>query len=89
MLKPRRSRRVGLPPGDVTDLIAAIMRKLTMPAGCIDATAEKRGTVIALIGDNVWRAFPAKATKSKAHRPTTSSAPGNDTPRRHEGRKKP
>jgi len=29
-------------------------------------------TVISLIGDNVWRAFPAKATKSKAHRPTTS-----------------
>ena len=77
---------------DVTDLIPAIMRKLTMPAGCIDVTREMRdsGTVISLIGDEVWRAFPSKATKSKAHRPTTSSSsPGNDTPRRHEGRKKP
>ena len=26
---------------DVTDLIAAIMRKLTMPAGCIDVTLRK------------------------------------------------
>jgi hypothetical protein len=53
-----------------------------MPAGCIDVTREMRdsGTVISLIGDNVWRAFPAKATKSKARRLT---------PRRHEGRKKP
>jgi hypothetical protein len=66
-------------------------KRLTMPAGCIDVTREMRdsGTVISLIGDNVWRAFPAKATKSKARRPTTSSSPGNDTPRRHEGGKKP
>ena len=66
-------------------------KRLKMPAGFIDVTREMRdsGTVISLIGDNVWRAFPAKATKSKAHRPTTSSRPGNDTPRRHEGRKKP
>jgi hypothetical protein len=37
-----------------------------MPAGFIDVTREMRdsGTVISLIGDNVWRAFPAKATKS-------------------------
>jgi hypothetical protein len=62
-----------------------------MPAGCIDVTREMRdsGTVISLIGDNVWRAFPAKATKSKAGRPTTSSSPGNDATRRHEGREKP
>jgi hypothetical protein len=62
-----------------------------MPAGCIDITREMRdsGTVISLIGDNVWRAFPAKATKSKACPPTMSSSPGNDTPRRHEGREKP
>jgi hypothetical protein len=47
------------------------------------------GTVISLIGDNVWRAFPAKATKSKARRPATSSRPENDATRRHEGGKKP
>jgi hypothetical protein len=63
--------------------------KLQMPKGCIDVSREMRGTVIALIGDNVWRAFPAKATKSKAHRPTTSSAPGNDAPRRREGARSP
>jgi hypothetical protein len=47
-----------------------------MPAGFIDVTREMRdsGRVISLIGDNVWRAFPAKATKSKARRPTMSSA---------------
>jgi hypothetical protein len=91
MLKPRRSRRVGLPPGDVTDLIAAIMRKLTMPAGCIDVTREMcdGGTVISLIGDNVWRAFPAQATRSKAQRPTTSNALGNGATGRHGDRKKP
>ena len=62
-----------------------------MPAGFIDVTREMRdsGTVIALIGDEVWRAFPAKATKSKARRPTTSGRPGNDATGRHEGRKKP
>jgi hypothetical protein len=64
-------------------------KRLKMPAGCIDVTARARGTVISLIGDNVWRAFPAKAAKSKAQRSTTSSSPGNDAPRRHEGRKKP
>ena len=64
-------------------------KRLKMPAGCIDVTASRRGTVISLIGDNVWRAFPAKATKSKARRPTTSSSPGNDATRRREGRKKP
>jgi hypothetical protein len=64
--------------------------KLQMPKGCIDVSREMRGTVISLIGDNVWRAFPAKAARSKTRRPTTTSnAPGNDTPRRQEGRKKP
>ena len=66
-------------------------KRLKMPPCFRDVTREMRdsGTVISLIGDNVWRAFPAKATKSKARRLTTSSRPGNDTPRRHEGRKKP
>ncbi|HEV3162026.1 MAG TPA: hypothetical protein VGZ89_18865 [Xanthobacteraceae bacterium] len=43
-------------------------KQLKMPPGCRDVTGEMRdsGTVISLIGDNVWRAFPAKATKSKA-----------------------
>jgi hypothetical protein len=67
------------------------MTKLKMPPGCRDVTREMRdnGTVISLIGDNVWRAFPAKATKSKARRPATSSRPENDATRRHEGGKKP
>ena len=54
-----------------------------MPAGCIDVTREMRdsGTVISLIGDNVWRAFPAKATKSKAGRPTTSRRAGTKAAR--------
>ena len=67
------------------------MTKLKLPAGFTDVTREMRdsGTVISLIGDNVWRAFPAKATKSKARRPTTSNPPGNDATRRHEGGKKP
>jgi hypothetical protein len=67
------------------------VKRLVMPAGCVDVTSQMRdsGTVIALIGDEVWRAFPKKATKSKARRPTTSSAPGNDATGRHEGRKKP
>ena len=66
-------------------------KRLVMPPGCRDVTREMRdsGTVISLIGDNVWRAFPAKATKSKAQRPTTSNAPENDATRRHEGREKP
>ena len=66
-------------------------KRLKMPAGCIDVTREMRdsGTVISLIGDNVWRAFPAKATRSKARRPTTSNSPAIDAPRRHGGRKKP
>jgi hypothetical protein len=52
-------------------------KRLKMPPGFRDVTREMcdSGTVIALIGDNVWRAFPAKAT--------------NDAPRRHEGREKP
>ena len=63
-------------------------KRLKMPAGCIDVTREMHdsGTVISLIGDEVWRVFPSKA---KARRLTTSSRPGNDTPRRHEGGKKP
>ena len=66
-------------------------KRLKMPAGCIDVTREMRdsGTVISLIGDEIWRAFPAKATKSKAAPSTTSSSPGNDATRRYEGRKKP
>jgi hypothetical protein len=45
-------------------------KRLVMPPGCHDVTREMRdsGTV-----NNVWRAFPAKATKSKARRPATSS----------------
>ena len=66
-------------------------KRLKMPTGCIDVTREMRdsGTVITLIGDEVRRAFPAKATKSKACPPTTSNSPENDATRRHEGRKKP
>ena len=62
-----------------------------MPAGFIDVTREMRdsGTLIALIGGEVGRAFPAKATKSKAQRPTTSNSPGNDATGRHEGDEKP
>ena len=39
------------------------MTKLKTPANCIDETREMRdsGMMISLIGDNVWRAFPAKA----------------------------
>jgi hypothetical protein len=67
------------------------MTKLKMPPGCRDVTREMRdsGTVISLIGGEVGRAFPAKATKSKAQRPTTSNSPGNNATGRHEGRKKP
>jgi hypothetical protein len=64
-------------------------KRLTMPAGCIDVSREMRGTVIALIGDNYGGLFLRRRPSLRRRRPTTSSAPENDAPRRHEGRKKP
>jgi hypothetical protein len=72
------------------------MSKLKMPAGFVDVTSQTRGRMIALIGDNVGRAFPAMAkasadaTQSKARqRTTTSSSPGNGATRRREVDEKP
>ena len=69
-----------------------IMAKLKMPANCVDITQEvqERGMVFTLMCVRAGADVRAIIGAGRGNKDTaTSSAPGNDTPRRHEGRKKP
>jgi hypothetical protein len=66
------------------------MTKLTMPPNC-KVVSPQHGTVFGFIGAEVFRKATVSKTDVKDARrhTTTSNSPGNDTPRRHEGGKKP
>jgi hypothetical protein len=77
-----------------TEEAEARMTKLTMPLRIPEnckVVSPQHGTVFGFVGAEAFRKATVSKTdvKDARRRTTTSSRPGNDTPRRHEGRKKP